>query len=150
MGSAPAHRYKQSGVIPYRRKKGRIEILLVSNRRRSRWVIPKGMVAKGLDERTSATKEALEEAGVLGKVSKNRVGRFKYDKWGGICRVTVFLMEVHTMLDQWPEQDRKRRWVGLVKARKLVDEKELGKLISKVPHIIASEKIRLKKVSGYK
>jgi 8-oxo-dGTP pyrophosphatase MutT (NUDIX family) len=107
------------------------------------------MVAKGLNERTSAAKEALEEAGILGKVSKNRIGRFRYEKWGGVCRVTVFLMEVHTVLDRWPEKDRKRKWVGIIKAQKLVDEKSLGKLISKVPHVVSSETMRLKRVHGY-
>lgn len=149
MASTPSHRYKQSGVIPYRKQNGRIQVMLVSNRRHSRWVIPKGMIGKRLDARTSATKEALEEAGVLGKVSKNRVGRYVYEKWGGRCLVTVFLMRVDTVLDKWPESDRKRRWFGIAKAQKLVDEKKLKKLISKVPHLVSSDLVKLKKVNGY-
>jgi hypothetical protein len=107
------------------------------------------MIAKRLDARTSAAKEALEEAGVLGKVSTTRIGRYTYKKWGGLCIVTVFLMRVDETLDKWPEDDRRRRWVGIAKSRQLVDEKALKKLLSKVPHVISSKHIKLKKVNGY-
>lgn len=150
MAAKPTHRYKQSGVIPYRRKKGRIQILLISNRRRTRWVIPKGMSARRMDERTSATKEALEEAGVIGMVSVRRIGRYTYEKWGGRCIVTVFLMRVDVVHDKWAERDRRRTWVGISKAQRMVDEKKLRKLISKVPHLVSSGLAKLKKVDGYK
>ena len=124
--------------------------MLVSNRRRSRWVIPKGMVGRRLDARTSAAKEALEEAGVRGKVSVGRIGRYSYKKWGGLLIVTVFLMRVDKVHDKWAERDRKRRWVGVSRAQKMVDEKKLKKLISKVPHLVTSNLTKLKSVDGYK
>ncbi len=108
------------------------------------------MIARGLDARTSATKEALEEAGILGKVSVRRIGRYSYEKWGGLCMVTVFLMRVDKVHDTWAEQDRKRRWVGISRAQRLVDQKKLRKLISKVPHLVSSDLAKLKKVDGYK
>ena len=108
------------------------------------------MVAKSLDARTSATKEAYEEAGITGKVSKQRIGRFTYEKWGGRCLVTVFLMKVTDEMDRWPEMDRRRKWVTITKAQKMVDEKKLRKMISKVPHLVSSKMIKLKRVDGYK
>lgn len=108
------------------------------------------MVAKGLDARSSATKEALEEAGITGRVSKRRIGRYEYKKWGGRCLVTVFLMRVSTVLDSWPEMDRERRWVSVSKAKKMVDEKKLKKIVSKVPHLVSSDLLKLKRLDGYK
>ncbi len=108
------------------------------------------MVARGLDTRTSATKEALEEAGIRGKVSVRRIGRYSYEKWGGLCIVTVFLMRVDNVHDKWAEKDRRRRWVGISRAQRMVDEKKLKKLISKVPHLLSSDLAKLKKVDGYK
>jgi hypothetical protein len=108
------------------------------------------MVSRGLDARTSATKEAYEEAGISGKVSKQRIGRFTYEKWGGRCLVTVYLMKVKKELDRWPEMDRKRKWVNISKAQKMVDEKKLRKIISKVPHLVSSDMLKLKRVDGYK
>ena len=149
MPAKPSHRFKQSAVVPYRKRKGRIEILLISNRSGSRWVIPKGLVDRGMDSRTSAAKEALEEAGILGKVSRRRIGRYEYEKWGGVCRVTVFLMNVRTELPVWSEMSRLRRWVKVSKAARLVDERRLKKIIAKVPHLVSSSLISLKRVDGY-
>ena len=63
--------------------------------------------------------------------------------------VTVFLMRVDKVLDTWAEKDRKRRWVGISRAQRLVDEKKLKKLISKIPHLVSSDFTKLKKVNGY-
>ena len=93
---------------------------------------------------------ALEEAGIRGKVSVRRIGRYPYTKWGGLCIVTVFLMKVNKVHDPWTESDRERRWVGISKAQRLVHEKKLRKLISKVPHLVTSDLTKLKKVDGYK
>lgn len=143
------HRYKQSGVIPFRYKKGRIQVLLISNRSGTRWVVPKGMIPKRLDPRTSAAKEAFEEAGILGRVSKRWVGRYVYPKWGGRCLVTVYLMRVKVKLDTWEEMDRERIWVSPGKARRMVAEKGLKKLMARVPHLVVSDAIVLKKVKGF-
>ena len=102
-----------------------------------------------MDSRTSAAKEALEEAGILGRVSRGRIGRYEYRKWGGVCRVTVFLMKVQTELSSWPEMSRNRSWMKVSKAARLVDEKRLKKIIAKVPHLVSSSLVTLKKVHGY-
>jgi phosphohistidine phosphatase len=61
--------YRQSAVIAYRRRPRGVEVLLITSRKGTRWVLPKGVVEPGLSPATSAAKEALEEAGVRGTVN---------------------------------------------------------------------------------
>jgi len=123
---------EQSGVIPYRLEKGKIEILLVSSRKSKRWVIPKGIVEPDLTPQDSAAKEALEEGGILGEVLPESVGTYTYEKWGGVCRVVVFLLKVTSLEANWLEDYRERQWFSLPEARKRLDEAELKNILLKV------------------
>lgn len=40
--------FQQSGVIPYRINNDKIEVLLISIRKRQRWAIPKGGISKAI------------------------------------------------------------------------------------------------------
>ncbi|MDY7108343.1 MAG: NUDIX hydrolase, partial [Planctomycetota bacterium] len=63
--------------------------------------------------------------------------RYTYDKWGGTCRVEVFLMNVKEVLDDWPEADmRTREWVSVSTAARRVREIELKRLIQRVPELL--------------
>jgi len=108
----PAHYYDQSAVVPYRRRAGEVEILLVTSRKRKRWIVPKGVRELHLSSAESAAEEAFEEAGVRGVVSNKPVGRYEYRKWGGTCTVEVFAMEVESILDEWQESYRDRCWLA--------------------------------------
>jgi 8-oxo-dGTP pyrophosphatase MutT (NUDIX family) len=123
---------EQSGVIPYRLEQGKIEILLVSSRKKKRWVIPKGIVEPDLTPQDSAAKEALEEGGILGEVLPESVGTYTYEKWGGVCRVVVFLLKVTSLEANWLEDYRERQWFSLPEARKRLDEAELKNILLKV------------------
>jgi 8-oxo-dGTP pyrophosphatase MutT (NUDIX family) len=120
---APGQRvqvYGQSAVVPFRFRSGRLEVLLVSNQRGSRWVLPKGLVEEDLSPAESAAREAYEEAGAAGEVSAGPVGCYTYPKWGGTCEVEVFLLAVDTLYEDWPERGcRARRWVS---SRQALDE----------------------------
>src|SRR4051794_13671166 len=71
----------EAGVLAYRRKKhGEIEMLLVSKKRSKKWGIPKGRVEPHLSFSELASKEAFEEAGVVGYISANSVGKFRARK----------------------------------------------------------------------
>ena len=109
----PAYYYNQSSVIPYRYNKGKLEILLILSSKKKHYVIPKGIKEPGLTPRESAEKEAMEEAGVIGKVSAHPIGYYTYEKWEATCTVTVYPMEVTTMIDEehWEEKHRGREWV---------------------------------------
>jgi phosphohistidine phosphatase len=129
MLTKPDWYYTQSAVIPYRRQDGEIRFLLITSRRRKRWVLPKGVCERGMSASASAAKEALEEAGVRGRVAAEPVGRYTYRKWGGICRVEVFTLLVEEVLERWPEQFRDREWLKPEEAASRVQEEDLGRLL---------------------
>lgn len=121
--------FDQSGVIPFRKYKGEIEILLVTTLK-GNWTIPKGIIEDNHTPQESALKESVEEAGVWGIVSKNKVGSYKFKKWGGTCNVKVYTMEVTKVFKKWEEDHfRERLWVSVEKAQKMIKKKKLIKLI---------------------
>lgn len=135
MKTRPWWFYNQSGVIPYRRNGDHLEVLLITSRRRSRWIIPKGVVDPGNTPVESACKEAYEEAGVTGTPSSTQLGEYSYDKWGGKCSVKVYLMRVDKILETWPEkQERTRRWMTVEEAAKEVRETKLKEIILSIKH----------------
>ena len=129
--------YNQSGVIPYRQAGGELLLLLITSRRKKHWVVPKGIVEIDLSEADSAAQEAFEEAGVLGVVHPDSVGEYTYPKWGGTCRVKIFLMLVQEERKAWPEDFfRERQWLSVEEAAERVDQVGLKKLIQKVPEFL--------------
>ncbi|NEP58653.1 MAG: NUDIX hydrolase [Symploca sp. SIO2G7] len=130
MSHKPTSYIEQSGVVPYRLRNGNIEVLLITSITSKRWIIPKGLVEPGMTPQDSAAKEAWEEAGVIGEVLPTLMGTYDYRKWGGICRVEVFLMRVETVLEDWLEaQYRKRRWFSVEEAIDCVREVELKDIL---------------------
>ncbi|MGH2414042.1 MAG: NUDIX hydrolase, partial [Microcystaceae cyanobacterium] len=97
---------EQSGVIPYRISNKKIEVLLITSRKGKHWVIPKGIIEPNMTPQTSAAQEALEEAGILGEVLPTSIGSYTYNKWGGTCRVKVFLLRVDTLHSERVENHR--------------------------------------------
>lgn len=137
-GQSSRRLFHQSGVIPYRMRDGVVEILLITSRSRKRWVIPKGLIEPGLTPAESAVQEAWEEAGLAGLVSEESVGQYEYVKWGGVCRVEVYLLRVEKIFAYWPETEfRNREWVTIDEAARRVDEgglKEIMRdLVEKLP-----------------
>lgn len=131
MTEVPEHFYTQSAVLPYRILDGRVEILLVSSRRKKRWVLPKGVVEPGLSAVDSAVKEAWEEAGLEGLAASHTVGTYRYEKWGGVCTVQVFPLQVERLSESWPESTRDRRWFAPQEAARRVQEPELKRLMTR-------------------
>ena len=127
--------FRQSGVIPFRRRaNGQLEVLLITSRRSGQWIVPKGLVEPDMTEHDSAAKEAREEAGVVGNVGTRAVGSFEYEKWGGMCHVSVFDLQVESELDAWPEKgQRERRWTAVHEAAGLVAIEDLSRLIRNLP-----------------
>ncbi len=138
-GPVPEYFFTQSGVLPYRCIDGKLEIMVIASRKGTRWVIPKGVKELELSLRDSAEKEALEEAGVRGRVDEEPIGDYDYKKWGGVCNVVVFPMEVSESIpeDEWEESHRERRWFDTKDARRMVDERALRKLIDKLKKRLA-------------
>ncbi len=122
--------FKQSGVIPYRVRNGKIEVLLITTRNRKGWVIPKGDISHGMSPPDSAAKEAWEEAGVVGQVDTLELGTYKYRKRGKTYRVKMFLLSVETLLEEYPEaSQRKRQWLNTRKAVRQVKKAPLKRIL---------------------
>lgn len=122
--------FHQSGVLAYRAFAEKAEILLIRNRKDTRWVIPKGLVEPDMTPWASAAKEAVEEAGVEGVVSDQLLGKYSYDKWGGSCLVEVYPLAVETILEAWEEDFRARQWHSIDAAASMVDERALRDIIA--------------------
>ena len=110
---------KKWGVVPYRKKKGKVEVLLITTRNHH-WGLPKGNLIKKIGARKTALREAYEEAGILGRLEGE--GK-KYDP-SQEDSIFFWPMAVEKELDRWPEsQDRARLWVTPSEARNMVKKK---------------------------
>jgi len=125
--------FSQSAVIPYRLSKNGLEILLITSIKKKHWIVPKGYVEFNLTPFESAKKEAYEEAGILGSNETIEVGSFKLNKPVGTCLIKVFTMEVHEVLDDYPEKnDRKRKWFTPEEASGSIAIPEIGQMIKEL------------------
>jgi 8-oxo-dGTP pyrophosphatase MutT (NUDIX family) len=120
--------------LPYRLAPG-LEILLVTSRETGRWIIPKGWPIRSKSRRRVAALEALEEAGVEGRVAREPLGEFDYFKVlrsgeSRPCRVTVFALEVASQREAWREQaERVTQWFDGDAAAAAVQEPGLRQII---------------------
>ncbi len=128
--------FDQVGAIPYRERKGQIEVLLITTRSRGRWIVPKGNVETELGPRRSAVLEAYEEGGVKGTLHRPVLGTY----WHGDppdCRIRIYLLSVEETHSDWPEvQERQRQWKSVPEARQTVDEDGLRPLLDAALHLI--------------
>lgn len=110
-------------------------VLLITSRDTGRWILPKGWPIDGLDAPRAAMQEAWEEAGVKGKVNKDPIGQFTYEKSldsGGVslCDTSIFEVTVTDISDDFPEaQERTRKWVTPKEAANMVQEPELSAIL---------------------
>jgi 8-oxo-dGTP pyrophosphatase MutT (NUDIX family) len=129
----------QYAALPYRRNNDRtLDVLLITSRETRRWVIPKGWPVADLPPNESAAHEAMEEAGVIGSISKKPIGSYPYEKRlsdGSTvrCRVRVFALDVEKQFPSWREQDqRRRKWFEAHQAVDAVEEPELRAIIRRL------------------
>jgi phosphohistidine phosphatase len=135
----PAYYYTQSSVIPYRMRNGNPEILVIRSIQKKHFVVPKGIKEPGLSPQDSAAKEAREEAGVEGRVMDAALGCYRYEKWGSVCTVDVYAMEVTAVVPEheWQERHRGREWVSPEEATKRLKQKALAPMV-----LALAEKLR--------
>jgi 8-oxo-dGTP pyrophosphatase MutT (NUDIX family) len=125
---------KQVGAIPLRKMNGTLEVLLVTSRDTGRWVIPKGWPSKRMSDSAAAAREALQEAGAVGKISREVYGNYRYRKIDKgnvrLIDVSVFLLKVKKEKKKWREKaERQRCWFDIETASKKVREPKLRALI---------------------
>jgi 8-oxo-dGTP pyrophosphatase MutT (NUDIX family) len=129
----------QYAALPYRVSAAfGTEVLLVTSRETKRWIIPKGWPKKRKDPWDLAAREAIEEAGVVGKISSEPVGSYLYEKRlrngkSVLCEVQVFPLKVKRQQKSWREKgQRECAWFPLAEAAKAVGEPVLGTLIRRL------------------
>src|SRR5215471_9176930 len=79
------------------------QVCMVTSRSGRRWVIPKGLIEPGKTAGEIALQEAWEEAGLTGVLLPEPIGSYVYEKFDRPHHVTVFLMRVAEVADEWPE-----------------------------------------------
>jgi 8-oxo-dGTP pyrophosphatase MutT (NUDIX family) len=100
---------RQAAALPLRN--GRV--CLITSRNGKRWIIPKGWIDAGHTAGEAALQEAWEEAGLVGALDSEPIGSYLYEKDGQRFHVTVFVMHVTSVEQDWPERSfRQRSWVG--------------------------------------
>ena len=116
---------KKWGVVPYRKKKGKLKVLLITTRN-DNWGLPKGNLIKKIGARKTALREAYEEAGIVGEI-KGKGKKF----WPAPGESIYFWpMTVEKELNRWPERNyRTRKWVKPSKALQLIKRKAYKKAI---------------------
>ena len=125
--------FDQSGVIPYRKKNGKVEVLLVTSIRRKNWIIPKGFIEYHLTPFQSAKKEAFEEAGVRGGNATKILGSYTVRKNGSELLTKIYSMKVTRIYKDYPEKNlRKRKWLAVPDAAKKVSVPEISRMIRKL------------------
>lgn len=130
-----ARAHRQAAVIPYRIRKRRVEVALVTTFGGKRWILPKGSVDEGEQPRDAAIREAEEEAGLLGVVGRKPLGRYRHVNGNDSWRVDVYVMRVTEVLDHWLEAKfRRRRWMRIPDATASVRE-ELRKFVQGIERV---------------
>ena len=125
----------QFGALCYRISDGKIQVLLITSRRTQRWILPKGWPENGMTPGESAANEAMEEAGVTGKLNERPLGVYYYEKNVGNgknypCIVTIYALKVKkNWADYQEKSERRRKWFSQKGAAKRVLEPDLALLI---------------------
>lgn len=105
-------------AIPVRsRAAGGLEFLLVRTRHGSHWTFPKGGCDPGETLRAAAAREAIEEAGAVGRVVGERLAEYRYRG----DDVAAFLLVVDAT-EEPEEAGRDPTWFGFEAARSRLAE----------------------------
>lgn len=125
---------KRVGALPWRVKEGELEVMLVTSRRRGRWILPKGKARRSEEPWMAAAREAAEEAGLHGQVSEFACGEYLTTSSKTFPQkyyiVTVYPLEVTSVVDKWPEDwFRRRMWVKAFEAG-TVTNPEIARVIN--------------------
>lgn len=107
------HLYHHScGMVVYRRRRGRLEFLILQEKRSTVWSIPKGHVERGESEEEAAVREVFEEAGLSAEPIKG----FRYHLSYPIPPIysktlTVFLAKCDGQVRIREDEIRRYTWV---------------------------------------
>jgi ADP-ribose pyrophosphatase YjhB (NUDIX family) len=153
-GLEPEVKVEQAAAICCRiDEEGAIKILLISNKDTGRCVLPKGFVGKNEPTFRRAQREALEEAGVIGKVRKKPLGYYTYseDSENRLC-VTVHLLRFERKTSDYREKPGSDKiWVSASVASCHVNEPGLSSLLTLLStnnYLASQDKLILRKIAS--
>jgi len=127
--ASPTRWIRQAAAVPVRDG----QVCLITSSTGRRWIIPKGMMEPDKSTAEIALQEAWEEAGLVGALRPEPIGSYFYQKYGGTCHVTVYLMQVTASHDDWPEASlRRRAWFAPDEALELIQDPGLYDLMEQV------------------
>ena len=147
--SGPAiNQIRQAAALPVViNADGEPRVIMVTSRGSGRWILPKGNLITGLAPHEAARKEALEEAGLIGRIKKKSLGA--YAQWklvDGVwvlATVMVFPMKVERRVDDYKEAGQRQVLeTSFADAIENVYEFELKEIIR------AYGEVKLKKATG--
>jgi 8-oxo-dGTP pyrophosphatase MutT (NUDIX family) len=127
--------------VCYRIRGSSLEFLLV-NTSSGKWTFPKGGIEPGLSGSESAAREALEEAGVEGRVDQRHFGSYvdtkrtlAHDNPSREILIAAYLLEVHN-LGAPEESDRNPTWFTHPDAQRRLAEQRLPRYAKQLVTII--------------
>jgi len=90
---------------------GVARVVMVTTRGSGRWTLPKGNPIPGLEPHEAAGREALEEAGLIGRVKKKSIGSYPFwkrqDGFWILATVVVFPMMVERRVETFKESNQR-------------------------------------------
>lgn len=125
----------QVAALPYVQLATGIEILLITSRRRGRWILPRGWPVAGKSFAWAAAREAKQEAGAIGQVGETPIGDYIYKKrmekgYRIPCRVFVYPLLVTQQRLDWREKgQRDQRWCDPATAAASIQQKGLTEFL---------------------
>jgi phosphohistidine phosphatase len=129
---------EQAGAIAIRRIGETFEVCLIRKKESRAWGIPKGLVDPGDTHEETALSEALEEAGLEGRLLGDAIGTYQYEKWYTTFVVAVYVMEVLEQHAKWQEADiRERKWTSFDEAARLLVDHPVRPLLDKAKSVVA-------------
>lgn len=121
---------RQACAVPICRTGEQLQVCLITSLKKRRWILPKGIIDPGETCNETALKEALEEAGLHGRIVGEPLGVYEDFKWGRPLLVSVLMMAVTHCEDEWYESDvRDRCWVSPDRAVQMISKPALRRFV---------------------
>jgi len=129
-------------AVCYRSGSDGVEFLLVQTRG-GRWIFPKGGIESGLTAAQSAAIEAIEEAGVHGRIEE--VSFARYVRKHESASVAAHLCEV-TRLEPPQEADRNPKWFSAKKAKQRLQKDRAPEFGAELSRVVDHAVLRIQRL----
>ncbi len=152
-GPATTRRREQVTAVCYRKNGDGIELLLVRTRNGNRWTFPKGGAEPGLSYAESAAIEAVEEAGVHGRIEETPFARYSFVRRKNVPdshvepSIRAHLCEV-LWRDSPQEPNRNPTWFTPEQGKERLREKRSAKEAAELMRLVDRALARIQRLSN--